>query len=234
MIQFRRGRTSTWQSEETPLADGQPGYDKDRKKIKIGDGKSSWSELPDASGLRLDEILESEANAKRKAEAKALLNPLGTFVAKILKLEDRPVITYGSSVPDESTIGQLYLQCYDDTPEVDFVIDSGVNKGWNYRKWKSGLAECWCSMTFETDVKNIFDGVKFYYSNQVFNQTNYPITFTGIPSETATVQSSGGFAWLASCKLNTTTLSGAYRVVSSDSLDNASYRISIQVKGSWN
>jgi hypothetical protein len=35
MIQFKRGKTSSWYSQKTPLAEGQPGYDKDKHKIKI-------------------------------------------------------------------------------------------------------------------------------------------------------------------------------------------------------
>lgn len=230
MIQFKRGNTANWQSQTEPLASGQPGYDKDRKKIKIGDGKNLWSALPDASGLRAEEILESEEKAKEKIRNKTSLSSL---VAKLLNLEDRPIITYGTETPDDETVGQIYLQYYDDLPEVDFVIDAGVNRGWTYQKWKSGRAECWCTKNFKTDIKNAFEGVALYYDNKSMSQLNYPISFSSVPSETATVQSSGGLAWLASRKANTKEKSGAYSIISSDSLENASYCVSIQVKGFW-
>lgn len=230
MIQFKRGKTSTWKSQTDVLADGQPGYDKEKNKLKIGDGSSTWANLPDASGLRMEEILLSEEDANDRK--KGLLTPI-KLLQMMLGFVDRPIITYGTKVPDEDTIGQVYLQYYDNTPEVDYVIAEGVNSGWLYRKWNSGRAECWITKSYKTDVKNKFEGIELYSDNKTMGQLTYPITFSSTPSETATVQSSSGLAWLASRKANSATQSGAYSIISSDSLDDASYRISIQVKGSW-
>ena len=95
MIQFRRGTTKNWRATSQKLASGQPGYDKDKHKIKVGDGNSSWVELPYATGLFEQEILDSEANAKSKLK---------------LDKEDKTLITYGTDVPNTSTVGQVYLQ----------------------------------------------------------------------------------------------------------------------------
>ena len=129
MIKFRRGSTKSWRSAKTKLESGQPGYDKDKHKIKIGDGEKLWADLPYASGLFAEEILDSEANAKTK---------------KANDTENTTLITYGTAVPDEATVGQIYLQQTDDEPEVDYVIEAGINVGWSYQKWKHGFAKCWC------------------------------------------------------------------------------------------
>ena len=30
---------------------------------------------------------------------------------------------------------------------VDYVVDYGTSGDWTYRKWSSGVAECWCHLT---------------------------------------------------------------------------------------
>lgn len=232
MIQFKRGKTDSWRRSATVLAPGQPGYDKDTSKIKIGDGKSSWDELPDVSGLRLDEILDSEENAKAKVKAVESLGFFGKLLTK-LTASARPIFTYGTDTPDSDTKGRVYLQYFEAEPEVDYVVETGVNSIWSYRKWNSGRAECWGTTKLKTSVTNTFEGAGLYYDNKVMSQISYPFTFDTIPSEVVTVQSPGGIVWLANRKANSNSKSGAYSILSLDSQDSANYVISIHVKGSW-
>lgn len=34
---------------------------------------------------------------------------------------------------------------------ADYVVEQNTSGNWTYRKWNSGLAECWCSTTFSGD-----------------------------------------------------------------------------------
>jgi hypothetical protein len=233
MIQFKRGKTATWRRQSKPLADGQPGFDKETSKIKIGNGKDLWDDLPDASGLSLDEILDSEENAKKKAEA---VKALGIFGKLFEKLTDksRPVFTYGTEAPDEDTKGRVYLQYFNsEQPTTDYVVESAPNGIWHYRKWKSGRAECWGTFSLTTEIKNSFDGKNIYHNTTAMTAQAYPFKFSGVPSEVATVQSPGNFVWLASTTENTEENSGIYRLVSPDIYANADYKITIQVEGFW-
>lgn len=232
MIQFKRGKTATWRRQSKPLADGQPGFDKETSKIKIGNGKDLWDDLPDASGLSLDEILDSEENAKKKAEA---VKALGIFGKLFEKLTDksRPVFTYGTETPDEDTKGRVYLQYLDSEPTVDYVIESASNGIWHYRKWKSGRAECCGTLSLTTEVKNSFDGKNLYHDAVKMEAQAYPFKFSGVPSEIATVQSPGNFVWLANTTANTTEKSGIYRLVSPDTYASAKYKITIRTEGFW-
>lgn len=45
-IQIRRGTASQWTSANPVLLSGEQGYETDTKKIKIGDGTTSWNSLP--------------------------------------------------------------------------------------------------------------------------------------------------------------------------------------------
>lgn len=53
-IQLRRGSSVFWQDENPILHPGEPGYEKDTGKIKIGDGETHWRELGYFSGLNID------------------------------------------------------------------------------------------------------------------------------------------------------------------------------------
>lgn len=45
-IQIRRGTAAEWTSENPVLADGEPGYERNTKRVKIGDGSTRWVSLP--------------------------------------------------------------------------------------------------------------------------------------------------------------------------------------------
>ena len=141
MIQFKRGTTASWKKLKKPLAAGQPGYDKNKHKIKIGDGINLWEKLPYAS-ISEEEVLDSEKNAKERLKA----DP-----------ESLAIITYGAEGPDNKTVGKLYLQHYDSEPEVDYVVAIGVDGVWRYRKWHSGFAECWGTVELTTAIQSTFE-----------------------------------------------------------------------------
>lgn len=45
-IQFRRDTAANWQSTNPTLAEGEPGYEIDTDRMKIGDGATAWNDLP--------------------------------------------------------------------------------------------------------------------------------------------------------------------------------------------
>src|SRR5437868_15281442 len=45
-LRLRRDIANTWAQINPVLADGEPGYEKDTGKLKVGDGVSVWSDLP--------------------------------------------------------------------------------------------------------------------------------------------------------------------------------------------
>ena len=218
MIKFRRGKTKRWRDTKLKLESGQPGYDKDKHKIKIGDGEKLWPDLPYASGLFADEILNSEAEAKERFNKDN---------------EDKTIITYGTEAPNKDTVGQLYLQQYND-PEVDYIVSAGkkemTNGFWIYQVYKSGIIKCCGSFKVKADLSDTLEGVGLYCDNNNFKY-DYPKPFKKTPAETVTVQSSNGITWLANKGVNTTTTSGIYTIISPASANNVEYTISICVEG---
>lgn len=220
MIQFKRGSTSKWyDAARETLADGQPGYDKKRHKLKIGDGKSSWAALPYVSGLTKEEILDSEKNARERLEADKYK-------------EDTTIFTYGTENPDSKTVGEVYLQYYDTNPEVDHVISYGTDGIWTYQIWNSGLAKCWGTLSIKAPIKNPFDKLEYLYCDlKVMTCVNYPFTFKKVPTENVTVQNSSNIVWAACNTKNTVAKSGAYSLISPDKLNSATYALSMSVEG---
>ena len=51
-IQYRRGTAAQWTAANPVLASGEPGYETDTGKFKVGDGSSNWASLPYSSGLQ--------------------------------------------------------------------------------------------------------------------------------------------------------------------------------------
>ena len=216
MIQFKRGSTESWKKLKKPLAAGQPGYDKDKHRLKVGDGKNLWEKLK-AVGLSKEEILDSEQNAK-------------------LRLKEDPeslaIITYGPEDPDKNTVGELYLQHYEAEPEVDYVVDYGVNGIWSYRKWHSGRAECSGTKRLTAAVKTEL-GV-LYSDNKVMKTENYPFAFKQIPSEIASIHGKGGIIWSAVREQNSTEHTAAYSIISPiKQQETVNYDITIRAEGFW-
>jgi hypothetical protein len=44
-IQFKRGTSEAWSRVNPILEIGEPGYDTDKKRIKVGDGVTPWNDL---------------------------------------------------------------------------------------------------------------------------------------------------------------------------------------------
>ena len=211
MIQFRRGTTKSWRATTSKLAAGQPGYDKDKHKIKVGDGTTPWSELPYVGGLTAQEILDAEASAKERNKRDS---------------EDKTLITYGTELPTKDTIGQLYLY----QSNSDVIVEAGVIDGWMYQIYNSGIIKCCGNFKVKLDLIDSIEGTGLYCDSSNFKK-DYPKIFKEPPLELASVQCSNGIAWIANKGVNTATSSGIYTVVSPTSANNTEYVISIQVEG---
>ena len=49
-IKFRRDTAANWTEQNPTLALGEPGFEQDTNKLKIGDGETAWTLLDYASG----------------------------------------------------------------------------------------------------------------------------------------------------------------------------------------
>ena len=46
VIKFKRGQSTSWTNQNLTLAAGEPGFELDTGRLKIGDGVTPWNDLP--------------------------------------------------------------------------------------------------------------------------------------------------------------------------------------------
>lgn len=100
--------------------------------------------------------------------------------------------TYGADEPSGTPStgeGSVYLRTGGDA-----VVEIGTLGIWTYRKWASGIAECWGNYTCADVTCNTAWGELF--SSGYYRIDNYPFTFTSLPSLTLGIASTNNYAFL--------------------------------------
>lgn len=74
-------------------------------------------------------------------------------------------------------------------PMVDFIVEQGATDIWTYRKWNSGIAECWGTKTVENAEFSHQYGSMYYCS---CGKLQYPLGFFETPIVILNHESTGG------------------------------------------
>ena len=61
---------------------------------------------------------------------------------------------------------------------TDYIVEQGKSGSWAYRKWNSGIAECWCAVADTVTYEGSTLGGYLYYTGYY----NYPINFISAPT----------------------------------------------------
>lgn len=111
----------------------------------------------------------------------------------------------------------------------DFIVDQGIESDWFYRKWNSGIAECW-RLYYDTTNASATYYNGFYYSPTI--TVPFPFTFTNLPC----VQANGGSA----ANMNFVRVFGQYEDGASfcvcgltDSATNTDITVNLYAIGKW-
>ena len=119
----------------------------------------------------------------------------------------------------------------DGSPLTDFVIQQGTSGAWTYRKWKSGIAECWCQHSFTATV-SVAWGVLF--ESAAISLPAFPFSFAEIPQVHISagncnyamfVERGSTDAWASK------TSPGVMYVVRPNTVPSASYQVNIYALG---
>lgn len=117
----------------------------------------------------------------------------------------------------------------------DFVVEQGVFSGWTYRKWNSGVAECWKILEFSTTINTAFGSM---YCGNATDRQSYPFAFVEKPVETVTLQS-GSTQAILYCEasgygVNGTSASARYNVFRPGAITTSqTFYLSFHVIGKW-
>ena len=116
----------------------------------------------------------------------------------------------------------------DEKLSVDYIVEEGTSGNWSYRKWNSGIAECWGKHNF-TDTTSKAWGSLYRFQNPII--INYPFEFKEIPIET--YGSNGGATiFLTTHTSNSKTNSCAYNICY-HSNTTISIDINLYIVGKW-
>lgn len=136
-------------------------------------------------------------------------------------------VTYDGSAAKTITASTLGIN--------DYVTAKGTSGGWTYRKWNSGVAECWRRISFTTSINGGGSGGIYYAQNNIAS-ASYPFTFSATPAEFVSALSLGEFGVLigsAGKSNNSTTKTGTYCLFSDGSRASSNFYISQYVVGKW-
>lgn len=129
-----------------------------------------------------------------------------------------------------------------DSVGCDIVIEQGRSDKWDYRKWDSGIAECWKTVSHTVKATDwVGDETLFSYGLYWTNinlriEFNYPFTFAAHPTETACL--SNGTEWFPLYLVSTThgqaDKTDSYRICTYKQPDqDIDVTISFYVVGKW-
>lgn len=115
----------------------------------------------------------------------------------------------------------------------DYIVEQGTSGIWTYRKWNSGIAECWGSRVI-TGVK-VDQAWGNLYNADTPDAIAYPFTFTSTPVEVACMGSNNMSLWMACSSINTSASTGKYFAMRPNTASTTTYTVTInyQVVGRW-
>ncbi len=127
------------------------------------------------------------------------------------------------------------------TTGADYIVETGTSGKWTYRKWASGIGECWVTLGFTSlNVSNTWGSM--YYATWMNSEINkngrkYPFNFVEEPTVTASPGRGGNDYWLATDTANNTgtplTHAPAFCIVRASAGNVASPQVAYYVVGRW-
>lgn len=112
----------------------------------------------------------------------------------------------------------------------DYVVEQGTSGIWTYRKWNSGVAECWGISDQTISATQVWESGWFYGNGKT---ETYPFEFSEIPSCTYDKSKYGGMQLLASGSAGTTTHTPLFRLITPKSKPSIVTSFSIYAIGRW-
>lgn len=113
----------------------------------------------------------------------------------------------------------------------DFVIEQGTDGIWIYRKWASGIAECWGVSDAITQTTSTDWNVTT--SNTPTPSIEYPFAFKNPPVVSPSVHIHDGNFWLVTYGAGSTTHTPTYQIARGKSQTTITFKLGYYVFGQW-
>ena len=114
---------------------------------------------------------------------------------------------------------------------ADCVVEQGTSGSWTYRKWNSGIAECWCAVNDTVTYEVAAFGGYLYYTGA----HSYPFNFISAPTVSYNATFTSGYTAIIGDQGTVETLNfGRVRILSNiGDLQGASVLVRIHAIGRW-
>lgn len=116
-----------------------------------------------------------------------------------------------------------------ETIKDDFIVEEGTINNWTYRKWNSGIAECWGRNTLTFSTNN---GWGSLYYETPYSDWSFPSSLFSEQPSTNLTRIGEVEGWLGCVSVNKYGISGIYLVRPAVS-GAGSYTVSCHAKGLW-
>lgn len=123
-----------------------------------------------------------------------------------------------------------------DTVEIESVLGYGETITWSYKKWNSGVAECWASKTYTALTCNKVWGDSnetVLYETPSMGMFYYPFQFTEPPFEMVSAIGQGSGCMLEYFNRNTDFITSTVCAVRPKSLPSMDLTLNFYVRGRW-
>lgn len=117
----------------------------------------------------------------------------------------------------------------------DYITEQGTSGIWRYRKWASGVAECWGEYTDE-DVSITTEWGQIYDSTAMYGYYNYPSgLFVAAPVEQVTARAggSGRALWIETYLDATAERTGKWQYARATEASGITVRVTMYSVGRW-
>ena len=140
---------------------------------------------------------------------------------------------YVLNTPDKAISEDIVYYLLSTKNVQDYVIAQGSSGNWRWRKWNSGVAECWQRYSYETPAMVAVGGI--FYSPKNVGGLAYPFEFIAKPTELVSCDGNIGGWYAAANELptNTTTETGYYHFFSAKSRPADYIAMNIHEIGRW-
>lgn len=140
---------------------------------------------------------------------------------------------YVLNAPDKAISEDIVYYLLSTKNVQDYVIAQGVSGNWRWRKWNSGVAECWQRYSYLTTKMVAANNI--FYAPEDVGGFSYPFEFLGKPTELISCDGNIG-GWYAAANdmpTNTTTETGYYQLFSARQRAAGYVAMNIHEIGRW-
>lgn len=142
--------------------------------LSVQQSENSYEAVGELAGLDYQKAYVFQAKAEDSLDAVETAE----YTAKAV-----PVFDWGED--DFNVNGSFKMN---GTPVADFIVEQGTSGNWDYRKWNSGIAECWfrgnVAFTYGTQSNGFYFG---------YGTLNYPFAFVDAPAVTYSATATSGY-----------------------------------------